>query len=157
MHGSHADLHAHSPDDAVLTAVDVLRAAGERVTTARLAVIEHLAIEHEPLTADSLVEALAAEMPPVHRATVYRTLDRLVELGIVTRMRTAGDAAAFHLAVTPQGHEHLHARCLECGRVVVLPPNALAGSVARLARARLFRLEPQQSELVGRCADCAGA
>jgi len=154
MHGSHADLHAHAPDDAVLTAVDALRAVGERITAARLAVIERLAVEHDPVTAEIVVDALAAGTPPVHRATVYRTLERLVDLGIVTKMRTAGDAAAFHLAVAPPGHEHLHARCLVCGRTVVLPPNALGDSVARLARARLFRLEPAQSDLVGRCSDC---
>ncbi len=158
MHGtlthgkdSHAELHGHAHDDAVESALATLHAIGERLTEPRRAVIGVLAHSHEHVTAEQVSAALGEE---VHRATVYRTLDRLAELGIVSAMRT-GDATSYHLAVTAHGHEHLHARCRLCGRVVVLPVDSLQGAVDRLRHARLFRLDPAKSDLVGICEDCA--
>ncbi len=159
MHGtlthgkdSHAELHGHAHEDAVETALATLRSIGERVTEPRRAVIGVLARSHEHVAAEAVAASVGTR---VHRATVYRTLDRLAELGIVSAMRT-GEATCYHLAVTASGHEHLHARCRLCDRVVVLPVNSLQGSVDRLRHARLFRLDPVQSELVGICEDCAG-
>ncbi|MBO9578931.1 MAG: transcriptional repressor [Microbacteriaceae bacterium] len=157
MHGtlthgkdSHAELHDHASADAVTSALALLHELGERVTAPRRAVLDALAAEHAHATA----EQLAAALPDVHRATVYRTVERLAELGIATSMHTGG-GTAYHLAVTPTGHEHLHARCRACDRIVVLPADSLQTAVERLGRARLFRLEPDHSELVGLCEDCA--
>jgi len=150
---SHAELHGHAHDDAVESALATLRTIGERVTSPRRAVIDVLAHSHDHVTAEQVSAAIG---DGVHRATVYRTLDHLAELGIVSAMRS-GDATGYHLAVTALGHEHLHARCRRCGRVVVLPVNSLQGAVDRLRHARLFRLDPAQSDLVGICETCASA
>jgi Fe2+ or Zn2+ uptake regulation protein len=147
---THEALHAHAEADSVETALAALRERGKRITVPRTLVIGVLAQGHDHLTA----EQVAVELPSVHRATVYRTLDRLAELGIVTAMRQT-DATAYHLAVAPNGHEHLHARCRSCRQVIVLPVDALDSAVRALRSSDLFELEPEHSDLVGLCPNCA--
>ncbi len=123
------------------------------MTAPRRAVLEALAGRSDHLTADEV--SLLLERADVHRATVYRTLDMLSAAGVVSHRHTAGGATRYHLAAAPEGGEHLHGHCRECGTVAVLPADALAGTAARLREAAGFRLEPEQSTLVGLCAECA--
>lgn len=150
---THEQLHLVSPD-AAAAAIGALRAHGERVTDARRAVIELLAGTHEHVSADQVATLLEASRPVVHRATVYRTLDVLAELGIVSHIHSGSGATAYHLAASPEGHEHLHAHCRSCGAVIVIPADALADASARVARETGFTIEAQQSMIVGVCASC---
>lgn len=152
---SHARLHHGDPAAVVEVALDVLRDTGERVTEPRRVVIEVLAITTQPIGAEQLVAAIEAIDPGIHRATVYRTLDLFSDLGIVSQLQSASGAALYHLAAVVHGHEHLHGRCRECGRIVDLPADALDDATARLAGT--FRLEPGKSALVGLCSACARA
>lgn len=76
-----------------------------------------LAGTSDHLSADSVVALLESTDPGVHRATVYRTLDVLADLGIVSHRHAGGGATVYHFAADPAGHEHLHAHCRECGEV----------------------------------------
>jgi Fur family ferric uptake transcriptional regulator len=151
---THEHVHLTSPDAAISAAVATLRVHGERVTDARRAVIDVLARTHEHLSADQVVAALESSHPLVHRATVYRTLDVLAELGVVSHLHATGGATHYHLAASPAGHEHLHAHCRSCGAVIVIPVDALASASARIADETGFRIEPHQSTLVGVCREC---
>ncbi|WP_157811206.1 Fur family transcriptional regulator [Microbacterium lacus] len=153
----HAAFHRQATDATAAAAIAVLRQAGERVTGSRRAVLEVLASRSEHLSADQVAAALESEQTPVHRATVYRTLERLAEIGVATSMQVTGGAAVYHLAAVGQTHEHLHARCRSCGEVFVLPPAVLSDAVARVAADRGFVLDPAQSTLVGLCAECSVA
>jgi Fur family ferric uptake transcriptional regulator len=152
---AHEHLHSGASELALHAAVGALRERGERVTLARRAVLEVLARTHEHLSADDVAVLLEATHPSVHRASVYRTLDLLTRLGIVSHIHANGGATVYHLAAAPAGHEHLHAHCRLCGSVVVVPADALAATTARVASATGFRVEPAQSALVGVCAECA--
>jgi Fur family transcriptional regulator, ferric uptake regulator len=151
---THELLHHTAPDAAVDAALDDLRAHGQRVTEARRAVLDVLAKTPEHVSADQVAGLLAATHPHVHRATVYRTLDTLVEVGLVSHMHGSGGATLYHFASAGEGHGHLHARCRNCGRVIVLDADVLSEASARAARDTGFRLEPAQSVLVGLCDSC---
>ncbi|HWM15021.1 MAG TPA: Fur family transcriptional regulator [Microbacterium sp.] len=154
---AHERLHRGSPDAAADAAIAALRDHGERVTGARRAVLETLARTHEHVTADQVVAMLESSRPDVHRATVYRTLDLLTELGVVSHLHASGGATVYHLAASPVGHEHLHAHCRLCGKVVVIAADALAAASDHVAEGTGFRIEPAQSTLVGVCAECAAS
>lgn len=154
---AHELLHRSTAETASATAVAALRDAGERVTDARRSVVEVLAHRGDHLSADQVAAILEADSRPVHRATVFRTLERLAEIGVVTRMHVAGGATGYHLAAVDSQNAHLHARCRGCGVVFVLSSAAFADTVARVAANTEFLLEPLQSTLVGVCAECAGS
>jgi Fur family ferric uptake transcriptional regulator len=148
----HERLHSRAADDAVSAAVSRLRERGERVTAPRRAVLEVLAGRSDHLTADEVSSLL--EGTEVHRATVYRTLDVLSAAGVVSHRHGAGGATRYHLAAAAEGAEHLHGHCRRCGVVVVLPADALGLATERVREAAGFRLEAEQSTLIGLCREC---
>ncbi len=63
--------------------LDALRRLGERVTSARHALLSVMADADEHLTAEQLSVEVARTNPAIHRATIYRTLETLRRLGLV--------------------------------------------------------------------------
>ena len=131
--------------------LSLLRARGDRVTASRRAVIEALLAGDHHVTADEIVARVARNHPEVHRATVYRTLDRLEEVGVITHVHLGHGPSTFHLNDRP----HHHAVCSVCGAVVEVPLAALDGLADRLRAEHGFELSPQHFALSGRCRTCA--
>ena len=143
----------------VQAALSVLRTQRERVTRARQAVIEVLDGTEEHLAADEIVARAEASAPGVHRATVYRALSTLGELGLVTHTHVGGSATVYHLAVpeptgpaTPVPHAHL--QCTNCQAVIDIPADALDSLIRRVDREVGFHVEPHHAALLGLCANC---
>lgn len=142
--------HHEEPALQVSNAMEALRSKGERATVARQAVIGVLAEHHDHLSADEVTARLADE--GVHRTTVYRTLDRFAELGIVSLRQLPGEATAYHLATTT----HLHGYCEGCGTVVAIPPKAFEKVTSLLRCSVPFHLNLHKSTLSGLCKNCVG-
>ena len=169
--------------DRVADAVARLRAAGERVTPARHAVLRVVdaadaAAEH--LTADQIGARVAQVEPTVHRATVYRTLTSLSEIGVLAHVHLGGSATVYHLAEGlagagtdagvvasapapahaaehPSAHAtgHAHVQCHRCGRVLDVPQHAFDEVAERLLDELGFVLDTSHAALLGTCRDCA--
>lgn len=138
-------------------ATDLLRAAGQRVTRARVAVLSAvLAAGAEHVSADDLLAQVAATDADVHRATVYRTLDSLTEAGVLRHVHLDRGLRAYHLAGTGRPRAHLHAQCSRCGAVVDLPADVLGDAAAAIRAATGFELDAGHAALSGLCAACAG-
>jgi Fur family ferric uptake transcriptional regulator len=130
--------------------LDGLRARGVRLTAPRRAVIAALVADEDHVTADVLAARVAAALPEVHLSTVYRTLDALEQLGVVTHVHLGHGRAVYHLTQSL----HHHAVCEACGVVVHLPDDVLAGVQRRLREEADFEVDPHHFALVGRCAAC---
>ena len=130
--------------------LDHLRARGVRLTAPRRAVIAALVADEEHVTADILAARVQAASPEVHLSTVYRTLDALEQLGVVTHVHLGHGRAVYHLT----DRLHHHAVCELCGVVVHLPGDVLAGVQQRLREEADFEVDPHHFALVGRCAAC---
>jgi Fur family ferric uptake transcriptional regulator len=131
-----------------------LRERGERVTPARLAVVEVLANTEEHLSAEQIGERAEQLRPGIHRATVYRALDALGEFGLVTHVHLGRAGTTYHLAgdLAPR---HLHLRCSECGKVLDVAGDILDPARRKVLRELGFHLAPEQVALIGVCADCS--
>lgn len=129
-----------------------LTARGQRVTSPRLAVIEALATMTGHPDAEAVHEVVAATTG-MHRATTYRVLHHLVELGIVTHVHPEHSTVRFHLADGEGADEHVHISCLSCGRVLDAPPGVLDEAATRLAEVG-FTLHPGHVALSGTCRQC---
>ena len=64
-------------------------------------------------TADEVYDAIVQEHPNISRATVYRNLNRLSQLGRIHKMEIPGGADRFD----HECYKHYHIRCEKCGRV----------------------------------------
>jgi Fur family ferric uptake transcriptional regulator len=142
----------------VQAALAVLRDRHERVTRAREAIIEVLDGTDEHLTAEEIVVRAEASAPGVHRATVYRALSTLGDLGLVTHTHVGGSATVYHLAVpvpTAQlAPTHAHLQCTNCQTVIDIPSAALDSLISQVDREVGFLVEPHHAALLGLCADC---
>jgi Fur family peroxide stress response transcriptional regulator len=97
--------------------------AGIPVTAQRRTVLEVLTSRHDHPTVDQLFTAVAVRMPDVSRATVYRSLETLGELGLLRRVEHPGSAVRFDGNTTP----HHHFLCNRCGAIEDLPLEAVRG------------------------------
>ena len=142
----------------VQAALGLLRDQHERVTRARQAVIEVLDSTDDHLTADEIVALAEASAPGVHRATVYRALSTLGELGLVTHTHVGGSATVYHLALpAPTDNAsapHAHLQCSNCQAVIDIPVDVLDSLISRVDREVGFQIEPHHAALLGLCADC---
>jgi len=132
-----------------------LRAAGARVTPARVRVLGTLRAAHGPLSHADIEGALAQEAPPgIDRVTLYRVLDWLCAAGLAHKAADARGVFRFSAAEPDVRHDgHVHFRCTGCGGVFCLkapppPPPVLP---------RGFRLEGVALDIRGECSRCARA
>jgi Fur family transcriptional regulator, ferric uptake regulator len=129
-----------------------LRSRGGRVTTARRVVLADLVRRGSAHpTADQIARRVGRSHPELHLSTIYRTLEALEGLGLVTRASFGEGATTYHLAAD----RHHHAVCESCGAVIELPDAALAPVVRRLARDHGFAARPRHLTIAGLCADCS--
>jgi Fur family transcriptional regulator, ferric uptake regulator len=140
-------------DDALDDILDRLRRDGGRVTASRRAVIDvMLSSPSHHMTAPDVVDAVRAGHPDFHESTVYRTLERLAELGVIARIQIGPGPAVFHLSVA----QHHHLVCDRCGSVAEAPAGLLDAVATRLRREHGFVLDPGATPLHGLCAACSG-
>jgi Fur family ferric uptake transcriptional regulator len=140
--------------DAAEGILERLRGEGGRVTATRRIVVEAmLAAPSHHLTAADVVEVVRRTAPDFHPSTVYRTLDRLTELGVVDRIQIGPGPAVYHLTRRP----HRHLVCESCGSVQEAPADLLDAVAARALALHGFTLNPAVTPLHGLCATCAPA
>lgn len=124
-----------------------LASEGFRLTGPRRALVEVMQGLGDHFVAD---EVLAAA-PGVGRATVFRTLRLLQDLGIVCQVVLDDGAAAYRLA---SGGHHHHLVCSECGGVNDFASGDLEGLLDDIARRTGFRVDAHRLEVYGLCPDC---
>jgi Fur family transcriptional regulator, ferric uptake regulator len=133
--------------------MSLLRQEGGRVTPSRKAVVRALldAGDHHATAAD-IVATVREGDPDFQESTVYRTLDRLAELGVVHHVHMGHGAAVYHL--TDEAHGHHHLLCNRCERVFEVSPTLLQSTVRRIERDTGFVVDPGHFALTGLCSEC---
>ena len=130
---------------------EALQEQGYRLTAARQVILQVLASSGGHVTADDLVALVREEEPGIGRMTVYRTLDKLEELGLIQRVHQPGGCNMYLWAT--HGHEHL-LLCTNCGRVDTFRGDDLTGLIAETARGSGFKIQEHWLQLFGLCSAC---
>ncbi|MGH2975848.1 MAG: Fur family transcriptional regulator [Solirubrobacterales bacterium] len=136
-------------------ALDALSKAGYRRGGARTAVVEALARHDCAVTALELDDELRRGKPAVGRASVYRALEQLEQLGLVQRLEVTRGTASYE-RLEPGGEHHHHAICRRCGRMVPFEDPSLERAIDRLSEKLSFEVTGHDVVLRGRCERCAG-
>jgi len=134
-----------------LAAADRLSAAGERVTRQRLLVANALAAAGRQLTAEQLYRSLRRRERGIGRATVFRTLETLVDAGVARRLELEGHVYAY-VACLPAHHHHI--ACTRCGRVEEIDEAFVTPLAERLADELGFEIDDARLDFYGRCLAC---
>jgi Fur family ferric uptake transcriptional regulator len=134
-------------------ALESLRRAGLRRGGARTAVIEALSRHSCAVSALELDDELRRREPRVGRASIYRALEQLEELGLVQRIEVSRGTAAYE-RVEPDGHHHHHAICRSCGRMVTFEDSGLERAIGRISAEVPFEVSEHDVVLRGLCETC---
>ena len=123
-----------------------------RMTGNRQVVLEVLRNTTAHPTAQQVFLAAREQQPQIGFATVYRTLDLLVQHGLAQEVYRDKDGAAHYDANVSR---HDHAICNRCGKIadVSAPLHALAYAI--IERSAGFRIDWHATAFTGLCADCA--
>ena len=144
----------HRQNDWSQHALATLQEAGHRRGGARTAVVEALAAHECAVTALDLDDELAHRQPRVARASVYRALEQLEQLGLVRRIEVGRGVAGYE-RVDPTGHHHHHAICRDCGRMVPFEDRSLEQAIGKLCESMDFEVAEHDVVLRGRCERCS--
>ena len=128
-----------------------LQDSGYRVTAPRRAIVRILADTPRALDAIELFDMGRQSHPRLGLVTVYRTLEKVEQLGLVQRVHQP-DGCNMYLRA-PQGHEHL-LLCKSCGQMEYFSGDDLSGLIAETARQSGFSIHEHWLQLFGLCARC---
>jgi len=128
-----------------------LRARGLRWTSQRRVLLEVLSRVDGHVTGAELVERSRQLDPATTPSTVYRTLDVLEDLGVVSHSHGPGGRQEFHVN---RAADHGHLLCPSCGRTWELAPAEVHSLVDQLRGSRGFEVDVDHLTVEGRCADC---
>ena len=134
--------------------VQFLESRNLRSTTERRAILREIqALGQHHFSAEDLVARFRRRGVSVSRATVYRTLEHLVQGGLVRRLSLGHKHALFEGGLGRRHHEHL--TCLHCGEVTEFASAALERLLEGVCRRRRFTAQRRSVQLLGTCGRCA--
>jgi Fur family ferric uptake transcriptional regulator len=129
----------------------VLRERGLRLTAQRQLVLEAV-FDLGHATPDQVHAKVAEIAAGVNISTVYRTLELLEDIGLVTHTHLSHGAPTYHAA---HQDPHVHLVCRGCGRIGEVLPDVLDGVTAALKRQHGFNVDVGHVSFFGECAECA--
>ncbi len=129
---------------------------GGQMTAARRRIIDAIPRDGA-FRVGTLWNHVRVEHPELGRATLFRTLRILQDMGLVERIAAGEDEGSYRwCAACAEGHHH-HLRCVACGRDIVVRGDALRqleDTLFRVTSAYDFAPVSHAVELAGRCARC---
>ncbi len=122
------------------------------VTAQRLAVAEVLLTSEHHLSAEEVAKEVSARGRTVGTATVYRTIDTLLESGLLVERDFGEGFRRFEPARDVPNHEHLV--CTQCGKVEEFRDERLERMTTIVAESRGFARQRHRLVIHGICRDC---
>ena len=132
--------------------VNKLSEKGYRLTPQRLMILSAIENSDDHISAEEIYAQVAAKYPHVNISTVYRTLELLKRLGLVTETDLGGGRVRYH--PVDKGHHH-HLVCTECGAIIDLDESMLFPLKSTLLRECKFSADLRHLAILGRCVNCS--
>jgi Fur family ferric uptake transcriptional regulator len=123
----------------------------QRFTDQQRDLVRYVFSQHNHFDADQLIDAVKREGFQASRATVYRTLNKLVDAGMLRRLEVGSRTFYEHDYGYPQ-HEHLY--CSDCNEMIEFQDPALEALLEEICRRHNFHSSGHTVLVRGLCADC---
>jgi Fur family zinc uptake transcriptional regulator len=126
---------------------------GQRWTNTRIQVYEALLDFGQPISAYQLMDEVArCNDRSVKPASVYRSLEALIAMGLVAKIESLNTFVACEHP--DHDHQHVFLVCDNCGQVGELADQGISGQLAKGAALKGFKASRQVLELHGDCQTC---
>ncbi len=138
----------------------LLKEKGLKVTSQRLVMLETLGRNPgKHLTAEEIYNLVKTEHPEIGLATVYRTIQVLMEIHLIDRVNFDDGVERYELAHGARegsAHHHHHLICVKCGKVLEFEEDMLEGLELKIAEKTGFKVTDHEVKLYGYCNECGG-
>ena len=138
----------------------LLKSRGLKVTNQRLLILEVLAAcPDRHLTAEEIYEIVKADCPEIGLATVYRTIQLLLELHLVDRINLDDGFVRYEIGSATESeskHLHHHLICNKCGKVLSFQDDLLEELEGKIMKTMGFWVVDHEVKLYGYCKECGG-
>ena len=122
-----------------------------RLTPQRMMILAAIENSDTHISAEEIYAQVVAKYPHVNISTVYRTLELLKRLGLVTETDLGEGRVRYH--PTDKGHHH-HLVCTECGAITELDESLLSPLKSALLQEYKFVADLRHLAILGRCVNC---
>ena len=127
------------------------RPTPQRYTDQQQELVRHIFARHQHFETDDLLAELRRANRRVSRATVYRTLAKLVDAGLLRKIEI-GSRTVFDHDYGYPWHEHFV--CSECRKMIEFTDESIVKAVKAIAAEHRFRVAGYDLVVNGTCAEC---
>jgi len=131
--------------------LQALHAGGKRITAQRRLLLDVIRQSKGHLDAGEICERARSKDPRISLSTVYRNLNLLKELGLISELHLDQEHHHYELK---EETEHYHLICSRCGQVVEFDSPLVDRLIAQVSEEKGFRVERVYLDLVGLCEQC---
>ena len=136
---------------------ELLKSKGLKVTNQRIGVLEALSdSENRHLTAEEIYGLVQEKYPDIGLATVYRTIQLLLELNLIDRITLDDGCARYEIEhkMAESQHHHHHLICLSCGKLLSFEDDFLEELEKHIQESTGFQVTDHEVKLYGYCSEC---
>ena len=147
--------HGHHHMDIEKRITAAFKEFSERSTRSRQVIARNLiglGKSGEAFSAEDLIKRLHRSNPRIGRATVYRSIEKLLRMKVLDRIDFADGTHYFRLCGSESHHHHL--ACTKCHRIIDLAFCLDKDRIATIGRQQSFSIEDHAITLFGLCKDC---
>ena len=121
----------------------------QRLTKQKKIILECLKNSHDHPTADEIYNKVRKQLPRVSLGTIYRNLDLLSKHGLLEKIYIDGFPNRYEY----KSKDHIHIRCIECGRIDDIVQEEVKYSEDLLVDCD-FEITGHTEEYLGKCPEC---
>ena len=131
-----------------------------RLTAPREAILELLSRSSKHMSAKETYASLHGSYPGIGLSTVYRTLDLLARMGIVTKLAIGDGQSRYEFKSKEKDEHHHHLICTNCGKIINYSEfldeelGLVKKTEERLAKKYNFIIQDHNIEFLGICEKC---
>lgn len=129
-----------------------LRETGYRLTPQRMMILDVIRHRTGHITAEQIHSAVVDTYPYLDISTVYRTLELLKDLHLISETKLGGGVTQYEYKVGKKPHHHLV--CRKCGETISLGVQVLQPVEHLLLEEYGFQVDFDHLAIFGRCAHC---
>lgn len=136
---------------------ELLKSKGLKVTNQRIGVLEALSDSQDRhLTAEEIYGLVQDKYPDIGLATVYRTIQLLLELNLIDRINLDDGCARYEIEhkTAESQHHHHHLICLSCGELYSFEDDFLEALEKHIQESTGFQVTDHEVKLYGYCEEC---